>query len=252
MKRILKWLGIGLAALAVLVGGAAGLGYALLRNTVPATSGALAIAGLSAPVEVVRDKEGVPHIFAKTTDDLYMALGFVHAQDRLWQMELTRRTGQGRLSEVFGERTFTTDVFLRTLDLYGHAERSLAGLPPETRSALEAYARGVNAYIERPDGLAGAAAAARVPAAAPRARAVASGRQRRDRQADGAATLHEPQPRALAPDPGRAGLSRPISRTCCRPTRAARRRRCLTIAELYPLKRAMPLCARRRPRRVAS
>jgi penicillin amidase len=72
---------------------------------------------------VVRDKEGVPHIFAKTTDDLYLALGFVHAQDRLWQMELQRRTGQGRLSEIFGERTFTTDVFLRTLDLYGHAER---------------------------------------------------------------------------------------------------------------------------------
>ena len=150
MKRILKWLGIGLAALAVLAGAVAGLGYALLRNTVPATSGALAIAGLSAPVEVVRDQEGVPHIFAKTTDDLYMALGFVHAQDRLWQMELQRRTGQGRLSEIFGERTFTADVFLRTLDLYGHAERSLAGLPAETRSALEAYARGVNAYLERP------------------------------------------------------------------------------------------------------
>lgn len=152
MKRILKWLGIGLAALAVLVGAVAGLGYALLRNTVPASSGALAIAGLSAPVEVVRDQEGVPHIFAKTTDDLYMALGFVHAQDRLWQMELQRRTGQGRLSEIFGERTFTTDVFLRTLDLYGHTERSLAGLPAETRSALEAYARGVNAYLKRPVG----------------------------------------------------------------------------------------------------
>ena len=104
------------------------------------------------PVEVVRDHEGVPHIFAKTTDDLYMALGFVHAQDRLWQMELQRRTGQGRLSEIFGERTFTTDVFLRTLDLYGHAERSLAGLPAETRSALEAYARGVNAFLNAPVG----------------------------------------------------------------------------------------------------
>src|SRR5262249_43561058 len=78
--------------------------------------------------------------------------GFVHAQDRLWQMELQRRTGQGRLSELFGERTFTTDVFLRTLDLYGHAERSLAGLPPETLSALEAYARGVNAFLPRPVG----------------------------------------------------------------------------------------------------
>ena len=73
----------------------------------------------------------------------------MHAQDRLWQMELLRRAGQGRLSEIFGERTFATDVFLRTLDLYGHAERSLAALPPEARRTLEAYARGVNAFLER-------------------------------------------------------------------------------------------------------
>src|SRR5262245_63046239 len=152
MKRVvkwLKWLGVGLTGLIAVASAAAGLGYILLRNTVIPASGRLAIAGLSAPVEVVGDKEGVPHIFAKTTDDLYTALGFAHAQDRLWQMELQRRTGQGRLSEIFGERTFTTDVFLRTLDLYGHAERSLAALPAEARSALEAYARGVNAYLTR-------------------------------------------------------------------------------------------------------
>ena len=129
MKRVLKWVGIvgRCARLALLT--AAG-GYILLRNTVPSASGALAIAGLSAPVEVVRDREGVPHVFAKSMEDMLCALGFLHAQDRLWQMELTRRTGQGRLSELFGERTFTTDVFLRTLDLYGYAERSLAALPP--------------------------------------------------------------------------------------------------------------------------
>ena len=74
----------------------------------------------------------------------------MHAQDRLWQMELQRRTGQGRLSEIFGERTFSTDVFLRTLDLYGHAERSLAALPDDAKRALEAYARGVNAFIDAP------------------------------------------------------------------------------------------------------
>ncbi len=149
MRRILKWFGIaagGLVLLALL--GLAG-GYILLRNTVPSPSGAQAIAGLAQPVEVVRDREGVPHIFSKTIDDLYMALGFIHAQDRLWQMELQRRTGQARLSEIFGERTFTTDVFLRTLDLYGHSQRSVAALPPEAKSAAEAYARGVNAYINR-------------------------------------------------------------------------------------------------------
>jgi penicillin amidase len=152
MKRALKWVGIGLAGLAGLAVVAAGLGYAALRNTVPGASGTLAIAGLSAPAEVVRDREGVPHIFAKTSDDLYMALGFVHAQDRLWQMEMQRRTGQGRLSELFGERTVGADVFLRTLDLYGHAERSLAALPAEAKAALEAYARGVNAFLTRPLG----------------------------------------------------------------------------------------------------
>ncbi len=153
MRRALKWLG-GLAAL-VLVLAALGAGgiYIALRNTVPAPSGTLAIAGLSAPVEIVRDREGVPHIFAKSMEDLFCALGFVHAQDRLWQMELLRRAGQGRLSEIFGERTFKTDVFLRTLDLYGHAERSLAGLDAKTRRTLEAYAQGVNAFIERKTGL---------------------------------------------------------------------------------------------------
>jgi penicillin amidase len=153
MRRLLKWIA-ALAALAILLAGlAAGVGYALLRNTVPSASGSLAIAGLSAPVEVTRDREGVPHVFGRSMEDAFCALGFLHAQDRLWQMELTRRAGQGRLSEIFGERTFTTDIFMRTLDLYGHAERSLAALTPATRKSLEAYARGINAFLERKTGL---------------------------------------------------------------------------------------------------
>src|SRR6186713_481407 len=153
MHRALKWVGLGLAAILGLALLIAGSSYVAFRNTVASPSGTLVVAGLAAPVEVVRDKEGVPHIFAKSDEDLYAALGFVHAQDRLWQMELLRRTGQGRLSEIFGERTFNTDVFLRTLDLAGHAERSLAALSPAVRKTLEAYARGVNAFINRPIGL---------------------------------------------------------------------------------------------------
>src|SRR5436190_21830062 len=153
IKRVAQWAG-GIGALLLLLTViAADVAYTVLRGTVPPTSGALAIAGLSAPVEVVRDREAVPHIFARTTDDLFCALGFLHAQDRLWQMELTRRAGQGRLSEIFGDRTFSTDVFLRTLDLFGHAERSLAVLSPDIRKSLEAYARGVNAFISRKTGL---------------------------------------------------------------------------------------------------
>src|ERR1700741_2344295 len=149
MHPALKWVSLGLAAVVALAVLVVLSGYIALRNTVASPSGTLAMAGLSAPVEVVRDKEGVPHIFAKSDEDLYAALGFVHAQDRLWQMELLRRSGQGRLSEIFGERTLGSDVFLRTLDLYGHAVRSLAALSPEARRTLEAYARAVNAFLER-------------------------------------------------------------------------------------------------------
>ena len=151
----------------------AGGSYVALRNTVASPSGTLVIAGLSAPVEVVRDKEGVPHIFAKSEEDLYSALGFVHAQDRLWQMEMLRRTGQGRLSEIFGERTFRTDVFLRTLDLYGHAERSLTALPPEALQDARSLCARRQRLHQSPDRLARAAPAARIPAAAASAGAMA-------------------------------------------------------------------------------
>ena len=140
------------AALALIVGAPA-LIYAFLASTVPPLSGSATIVGLGREVEVIRDREGVPHIVAASADDLHAALGFTHAQERLWQMELLRRSAQGRLSEIFGEATFDTDTFLRTLDLYGHAERSVAALPPEARAALDAYARGVNAFIERRTGL---------------------------------------------------------------------------------------------------
>ena len=152
MQRALKWIAALAALLVLLAALAAGAGYTWLRATLPSASGALALTGLSAPVAIVRDREAVPHIFANSRHDLLFALGFTHAQERLWQMELSRRTGQGRLSEIFGERTFTTDVFLRTLDLYGHAERSLAALTAADRQDLEAYAGGVNAFIGRRTG----------------------------------------------------------------------------------------------------
>src|SRR5262245_14519310 len=152
MQRILTWIAALCALIVLLAALAVGGAYAWLRPTVPAAAGNLAFDGLSAPVAITRDREYVPHIFASSRHDLLFALGFAHAQDRLWQMELSRRSGQGRLSEIFGERTFTTDVFLRTLDLYGHAERSLAALTPEDRQDLEAYAGGVNAYMTRRTG----------------------------------------------------------------------------------------------------
>jgi len=152
MQRVLKWSAALCALIVLLAVLALGGAYAWLAATVPSVTGSLSLDGLSAPVAITRDREDVPHIFASSRHDLLFALGFAHAQDRLWQMELSRRSGQGRLSEIFGERTFTTDVFLRTLDLYGHAERSLAALREEDRQDLEAYAEGVNAFVQRRTG----------------------------------------------------------------------------------------------------
>ncbi len=79
------------------------------RKRLPKTDGEIVLSGLLASVEIVRDQWGVPHIYAETIPDLFFAQGFVHAQDRLWQMELNRRTAQGQLSEVFGELALDTD-----------------------------------------------------------------------------------------------------------------------------------------------
>jgi len=140
MRRAIRRIAIVIALVALLALVTAGGIVLYLFNTVARPSGALTVAGLAAPAEIVRDGEGVPHVFARSREDLAFALGFVHAQDRLWQMELLRRAGQGRLSEIFGERTYALDVLLRTLDLYGHAERSLVALPPSAQHQLAAYA----------------------------------------------------------------------------------------------------------------
>jgi penicillin amidase len=120
----------------------------LYRRPLPQVNGTLKVSGLSAPAEIIRDRWGVPHIYAQNQDDLLFAQGYVHAQDRLWQMELNRRIGHGRLAEMFGEIAFTTDRFLRTIGLSRAARADAACTDAETRRAFEAYARGVNAYAQ--------------------------------------------------------------------------------------------------------
>lgn len=110
-------------------------------------AGALQVAGLSAPVTIHRDENGVPHIYAGDAHDLFFAQGYVHAQDRLFQMDFQRRVGTGTLSEVLGEATLETDQFLRTLGTGRAAQLDLALLDEETLSHLQAYADGVNAFI---------------------------------------------------------------------------------------------------------
>ncbi|MDY7077924.1 MAG: penicillin acylase family protein [Chloroflexota bacterium] len=134
----------------VLVVGLIGAGYVLftVRRPWPKTDGRVRrLDGLQAEVTVIRDSWGVPHIYASNTHDLLFAQGYVHAQDRFWQMEFWRRMGSGRLSEVLGESALDTDRFLRTLGWHRTAAQELEQMDEENLVSLEAYAEGVNAYI---------------------------------------------------------------------------------------------------------
>jgi penicillin G amidase len=142
--RWLTRLFIGLLALTAL---ALVIAYYFLSRSLPDYSENFRLDGVSAEVEIVRNNASVPHIFGSSDADVYYALGFAHAQDRLWQMTMLRRTAQGRLSEVFGERTLKIDELLRRFDLYTLSVQSVSAQDPQTLNALEAYARGVNAWI---------------------------------------------------------------------------------------------------------
>ncbi|MCG8545111.1 MAG: penicillin acylase family protein [Alphaproteobacteria bacterium] len=152
MNRTLRRVAIGLGIFAAVLLVVATGGFLWLRTSLPMTNGTIALPGLTAPVKVVRNRDGVPHIAAQHADDAYFALGFVHAQDRLWQMEVTRRLGAGRLSEVFGARTLPVDRFVRTFGLYRLAEAQAAAMPKPQRAALDAYVQGVNAFLENRTG----------------------------------------------------------------------------------------------------
>ncbi|WP_065331417.1 penicillin acylase family protein [Tritonibacter mobilis] len=151
MARIFRWL-LRLTAGTILLGvlGAI-LVYFLAAQSLPEYNKEIALPGPTAPVEIVRDNANVPHIFGSfgaSDEDVFFGLGYAHAQDRLWQMAVMRRTAQGRLSEIFGPRTVKTDSFLRRLDLYGAARSSVSSQSPEALRALTAYSAGVNARLQ--------------------------------------------------------------------------------------------------------
>ena len=142
----LVWGAIRLVFALVVV--AAVAGFYLFWRAMPAYSGSERLPGLSAEVRVWRDGYGVPHIFAASLDDAARALGYLHASERLFQMELQRRVGQGRLAEVFGADRLGVDKFIRTLGLYREAESSFSALSPWAQRRLQAYADGVNVFLE--------------------------------------------------------------------------------------------------------
>ena len=141
LKTALKFL---VALVAVAVVGAAYLFY----RAMPAYSGAVALPGLSGETRVWRDGYGAPHIFAANLDDAARALGYLHASERLYQMEINRRASQGRVAEVAGPDFVSVDRFIRTLGLYPAAQSSFAALSPWAQQRLQAYADGVNAFLD--------------------------------------------------------------------------------------------------------
>lgn len=119
----------------------------IFQSSVPARSGTLSVPGLHLPVEILRDSYGIPHITAKNDHDLYFAQGFVHAQDRLFQMEVERRVSRGELAELFGERLLPADRLFRHLGFAACAPGLVASWPGSSRKIVEAYCAGVNAAI---------------------------------------------------------------------------------------------------------
>ncbi len=120
----------------------------LVQRPVPKIDGKLTLPILDAPVEVLRDKHGVPHIYAQSRADLFRAQGFTHAQDRMWQMEQNRRLAHGTMSVLFGEAALQIDRYSRIVGFGRAAQAELATLDPEILQLLTWYADGVNAYLQ--------------------------------------------------------------------------------------------------------
>jgi penicillin amidase len=149
MLSITKWifrLFIGVFFCCII---AMGIFYMLAYRSLPDYDANVALSGISAPVEIIRDNANVPHIVGTNDEDIFFGLGYAHAQDRLWQLITMRRTVQGRLSEVFGHETLPLDRTLRRLDLYTLAIQSVSAQTRETLTALEAYAAGINARLSQ-------------------------------------------------------------------------------------------------------
>ncbi len=141
----LKRHGLALASCFIAIAGAYAANVEIGRHRAAATRGSFVASGLYAPVTIVRDRRGIPHISARNDHDLYFAEGYVEGSDRLFQLDLTRRYAYGRLAEVFGVKALALDEALRAVDIRGIAERQLHALSRREREAMLAFSEGVNA-----------------------------------------------------------------------------------------------------------
>ncbi len=152
MRKALRWTGYGLLGVFLLALALSAAGYVWLRQSLPVLEGERLVSNLESPVEIVRDRHAIPHISGESFLDVIFAQGYAHAQDRLWQMEFQRRVGAGRLAEIAGRDALPTDRFMRMLGFYRLAEASIAHLSDESLAWLNAYADGVNAFLDERSG----------------------------------------------------------------------------------------------------
>jgi penicillin G amidase len=144
--RVLLWLAVALTVVVIVL---VATGAWMIWRSWPKVSGTVAAQSLQQPVEVIRDKWGVTHIYAQNAHDLFFAQGFAQAQDRMWQLEFSRRVGSGRISEFLGADTVGIDRFTRVLGLRRAAQRDWERMNSDDRAALEAYAEGINSYLDQ-------------------------------------------------------------------------------------------------------
>lgn len=153
MSKTLKTIVFFILAIVIIFASAAVYArYILPKRSFPQVEGELKVSGLNGRVDIYRDDYGIPHIYATSIHDIFFAQGYVHAQDRFWQMDFWRHQGAGRLSELLGENTLDIDRFIRTLGWERIAKQELAAMDEQSRAILEAYAEGVNAYLKEHKG----------------------------------------------------------------------------------------------------
>ncbi len=147
MSTLLKWLIRTLISFCFLASLVILVGYSLASRSLPNYNQELVFSEIKDKVEIIRDSSNIPHIFSNETHDVFFGLGYAHAQDRFWQLNILRRSAQGRLSELFGQKTLELDEFVRRLDIYNLARLSFKHQSEETKSILKAYSNGINARV---------------------------------------------------------------------------------------------------------
>ncbi|MFW6597394.1 penicillin acylase family protein [Propionibacteriaceae bacterium Y2011] len=152
MRRLHRWLLFVAFVLILALGAMSSLAVVTVRESFPQTNGKITVPAITGTVDVLRDAYGIPHIYADTPEDLFAAQGYVHAQDRFFEMDFRRHITSGRLSELFGESQLETDTYIRTLGWRKVAEEEAAALSGSTKRYLESYAAGVNAWLQTRSG----------------------------------------------------------------------------------------------------